>query len=117
YALARGDFDFVWLLNPDTVVRPDALRRMLEAMRRDPGMGACGCTVLYYGEPDTVQALGGARYNPWLALPRHIGLGRPAAAPVDAPGVAARMTYVYGASMLVSRRFLEEVGLLNEEYF
>jgi GT2 family glycosyltransferase len=117
YALARGDFDYVWLLNPDTVVRPDTLRRMLEAMRDDPQMGLCGSMVLYYGAPDTVQALGGARYNRWLALPRHIGLGRSAGAPVDGPGVAARMTYVYGASMLVSRRFLEEVGLLNEEYF
>lgn len=116
YALAR-DFDYVWLLNPDTVVRPDALRRMVEAMREDPSMGACGCTVLHYAEPDTVQALGGARYDRWLALPHHIGAGLPAGAEVDAGEVEARMSYVYGASMLVSRRFLEEVGLLSEDYF
>lgn len=117
YVIARGDFDYVWLLNPDTVVRPDSLRHLVEAMEADPAMGACGSTVLYYGAPDTVQVLGGARYNRWLALPNHIGLGRPAAAPVDAADVARGMTYVYGASMLVSRGFLEDVGLLDEDYF
>ncbi len=117
YLLARGGFDYAWLLNPDTVVRPDSLRQLVVAMAADPGVGVCGSTVLYYGAPDTVQVLGGARYNRWLALPDHIGLGRPAAAPVDAAGVAESMAYVYGASMLVSLRFLVDVGLLDEGYF
>ncbi|HEX8431865.1 MAG TPA: glycosyltransferase family 2 protein [Longimicrobium sp.] len=117
YALARGGFDYVWVLNNDTVVRPDALRLMLEAAARDPEVGIVGSTLVYYHAPDTVQAWGGARYNRWLAIGRHLGNHQPADAPVDAGEVCARMAYVTGASMLVSRAFLEEVGLMNEEYF
>lgn len=117
YLLARGGFDHVWLLNPDTVVHPDAARRLVEAEEREPDVGIVGSTILYYSAPNTVQALGGARYNRWLALPNHIGVGQPASRPVDSAAVRSEMTYVYGASMLVTRRFLEDVGLLNEEYF
>lgn len=117
FLLARGGFDHVWLLNPDTVVRPDTLRHLVEGLEREPGAGICGSTVLFYHSPDTVQVLGGARYHHWIALPTHIGTGRPAALPIDAGEVKRRMTYVYGASMLVSRTFLEEIGLLCEEYF
>lgn len=116
YLMKRGDFDFVWLLNPDTVVHPEALQNLVKAAM-EPGVGMCGSTVLYYGAPDTVQVLGGARYNRWLALPSHIGAGQSARLPVDEAAVKSRMTYVYGASMLVSRAFLEEIGLLNDEYF
>jgi GT2 family glycosyltransferase len=116
YALARG-FDAVWLLNNDTVVRPDTLAPMVEEMRRDPRVGIVGSTLLYYHDPATVQARGGARYNPWLALPRHLGAGQPAGLAVDAAEVERRLAYVTGASMLVSSSFLREVGLMSEDYF
>jgi GT2 family glycosyltransferase len=35
----------------------------------------------------------------------------------DAKTIETEMAYVVGASMLVRRSFLEQVGLLNEEYF
>jgi GT2 family glycosyltransferase len=117
YSLARGDAEHVWLLNPDTVVRPDALRRMVETITEDSAYGLCGSTVLYYSAPGTVQVLGGAGFNKWLALPRHIGARQSAEHPVDAAQVVSSMSYVYGASMLVSRRFLLDVGLMNEELF
>ncbi len=117
YFLSRGDFEYVWLLNPDTVVAPDAMARLVGEMERDPRIGLCGSTIRYYFAPDRVQVLGGARYNKWLALPRGIGAGSRADAPIDAARVLSEMSYVYGASMLVSRAFLEEVGLLNEERF
>ncbi|HET7274380.1 MAG TPA: glycosyltransferase family 2 protein [Longimicrobiaceae bacterium] len=117
YVIARGGFDYVWLLNPDTVIRADALERLIEVMRADPTIGICGSTLLNYGDPDHVQVMGGAEYNRWLALPRHIGSGAPASCPIDQNAVASRMDFVYGASMLVSSKFLAEVGLLEEDYF
>ena len=117
YLLKRRGWDCVWMLNPDTAVRKDALRHLCEGLSRDAKAGMCGSTLLYYSAPETVQALGGATYNKWLALPRHIGAGTAATLPVDAEAVLRRMSYVYGASMLVSRDFVETVGLLNEERF
>lgn len=116
FALARGVHEHVWLLNNDTIVHPDALRALVDEAARRPGAGMVGSTLLYHSNPEVVQALGGARYNAWLALSRHIGAYLPAEtalqeAPVD------DMAYVVGASMLVRRDFVLDVGLLSEEYF
>lgn len=59
YALAREDFDYVWLLNNDTVVEPDALIHMVHHMEDKLTVGMCGSTTLYYHAPDKIWALGG----------------------------------------------------------
>lgn len=107
FAAARGH-RFVWLLNNDTLVRPDTLLHLVQRAERDPRLGMVGSTLLSY-DGTTVQALGYGAYNPWLALPRHIRAGGERA--------GARAAYVVGASMLVRREFLAEVGLLSEDYF
>ncbi len=115
--LARGDFEHVWLLNNDTVVAQDALSRLVERMCEKPQAGLCGSTLLFYDTPERVQALGGATYNPRLGTCRNLGGHVRAMAPSDPAPVEARMAYVMGASMLVSKAFLQEVGLLDEGYF
>ena len=117
YALARPDIDAVWLLNNDTVVDSGAARALIHATVRDPTIGMCGSTLLYYDRPEVVQALGGASYNERMALPSHIGESGPLPDDPDVEAVVGRMAYVAGASMLVTRRFLEEVGLMEESYF
>lgn len=119
YGLARGDLDYAWLVNNDTVVAPDALSRLVERIQQSPTAGICGSTLLYYGAPDVVQAMGGASYNKWIGRARHIGIGAPKADIDNANtrAVEGMMDYVVGASMLVSRRFLDEIGLMCEDYF
>jgi GT2 family glycosyltransferase len=117
FALNRGDCDFVWLLNNDTVVRPDALSHLVQRMKERPDAGICGSTLLYYDDPSKVQAFGGSVYNKWLARGRHIGKLADAAHIPEAEEVERKIAYVVGASMLVRKTFLEQVGLLNEEYF
>jgi GT2 family glycosyltransferase len=116
-ALAQSDCDFVWLLNNDTVVDPDSLSALVERMQQRPDAGICGSTLLYYDRPNVVQALGGSIYNSWTARGGHIGLGENLDAPRNSDAVERRMQYVMGASMLICRRFLEEVGLIDESYF
>jgi GT2 family glycosyltransferase len=117
FALARPDVTHCWLLNNDTVAATDALSRLLDESRRDPGLGMIGSTLLYHGSPNRVQTLGGGRYNRWLALPRHIGAGLPLEQAPALDEVRGVMDYVVGASMLVTRELLEDVGLLAEDYF
>lgn len=117
YALVRGDFDYVWLLNNDTVIEPTALTPLVKRMQKNSNIGICGSTLLYYHEPDKIQARGGATYNTWLAYSRHIGILHGASEAADAEAIERRMDYVVGASMLVSRSFLYDIGLMNEDYF
>ena len=117
YALRQGDCDFLWLLNNDTVVAAEAMVRLVEVMRERPDAGMCGSTILYYENPDRVQALGGGWHSTWIGLPWHHGRFRRADAPIDAKRAEAWMNYVEGASLFVSRRFVETVGLMCEDYF
>jgi GT2 family glycosyltransferase len=117
YALARDDFSYVWLLNPDTVVAHEALSKMVAEMDSAPAAGLCGSTVLFYDDPHRVQALGGAAYYKWLGFTRLIGKLRRASAPIAADRVRASLSMILGASTLVSKRFLQDVGLMSEEYF
>jgi GT2 family glycosyltransferase len=116
-ALACNDADYVWLLNNDTVVRPDSLRKMVERLEESPNAAMCGAKLLYYHNPAVVQVLGGATYSKWFGLGRHIGLFRPADEPVDAGRVEKDMSYVAAACMLVSSAFLRDVGPMSEDYF
>ena len=117
-ALADPACTHVWVLNNDTVVKPEALGRALERMQADPGIGLCGSTLLYFDEPDKVQALGGARYSRWSGRSRHVGAFLPAReVPANGHAVEPDLSYVVGAAMLASRAFIEQVGLMQEDYF
>jgi GT2 family glycosyltransferase len=117
YALARGEADYCWLLNNDTVVEPDALTHLAARIQQQPQVGICGSTVLFYHDRNRIQALGGGHYCRWIGLPWHYGRFTRWGSTIDPQRAEAWMNYVEGASMLVSRKFLDDVGLLSEDYF
>jgi GT2 family glycosyltransferase len=116
FSLDRIDTEFVWLLNNDTVVEPDSLTALIAKMRREPNVGLCGSTVCYYSEPEIVQCYGGYGFNEWTARVLPITKGHSRSLPSEAD-IEARIKYISGASTLVRRDFLENVGLLNPQYF
>lgn len=115
YALTCGDMEYVWLLNNDTVVCKDALTALVERMQMVPDAGICGSTLLYYDKPNCIQTMGGGRYNRWLGMAKDIG--RYEEYTEDITNQLVSLEYVCGASMLVSKPFLEETGLMSEDYF
>lgn len=115
-ALADRECAYLWLLNNDTVVEPDALSRLVQRLQGEPEVGICGSTLVHYHNPSTVQARGGARFNRWTATSTHVGEGSPFPLPDNTP-VTEPLDYVIGASMFVSRPFVEQVGLMYEDYF
>lgn len=117
FAMAQTDLEYAWLLNNDTVVEMGALKALLDRMVDNSRIGICGSTVIYYHEPDKVQAFGGARYFPWAGMSMHIGRFSPRLRYLASEQVEPSLDYVMGASMLVSRHYLSEVGLMEESYF
>jgi GT2 family glycosyltransferase len=107
YCIARGNFDYVWLLNNDTVVCPNALSILVAMMEGDHSIGICGSTLRDYWDPTRVEVYGGKFYSRWSARfqANHEPLER------------IEVDYVDGASMLVSQKFLDCVGVLDESYF
>ncbi|MFZ4689385.1 MAG: glycosyltransferase family 2 protein [Polymorphobacter sp.] len=109
--------DCFWLLNNDTVVEADTAGALATHMAADPRIGMCGTVVRYYWHPDRVQALNGYRFSYWTGGARGINGRQPVTAPYDAAKVAADTDFVLGASLAVSRAFLETVGPMEGGYF
>lgn len=116
-ALSEPDTKYVWVLNNDTVVARDCLALMQQRMRDDESIGMCGCRILFYSKPTLAQVIVGARFSPFLGRSRLLGAGVPANASVVSKDIESRMDHLSGASMLVSRSFIETVGLMEESYF
>lgn len=118
YALLRNDFQYLWLLNNDTIVEPDSLSELVKTATEDEAnkkkIGIWGSKVLFHHRPDTIQAIGGKINFPTFTT-HHIAENK-----VDSPScniTEIDLDYVLGASMFVSEAFVQEVGLLNEDYF
>ena len=116
-AMVDADVAYVWVLNNDTIVASNCLSRMCVRMMADPSIGMIGSRLLFYWQPGVTQAIGGANFSPWLGRSKLIGAGLPADAQVDTRSIERRMDHLSGASMLVSRKFIDQVGLMEEGYF
>jgi GT2 family glycosyltransferase len=117
HALARNDFAYAWILNNDTVIEPDALSELVFHMRSLSRAGICGSTLLYYDDPQRIQALGGAIFNRWFASNRYIGENKTKVLLPKLTTAAANIDFVVGSSMLVSSDLMLSVGLISEDYY
>lgn len=116
-AAVLQQFDFVWFLNNDTEILAESVPALLLKMRSDESIGMCGATLIYAHDRKTVQALGGARYMPWTGLLEEVGQGLIWPQMVDEIEIEKSLDYISGASMFVSAKFLQIVGLMSEDYF
>jgi len=117
HLMQREEAGFFWLLNNDTVVAPDALSAMVRRLDESPGAGICGSLLPYFDRPEIIWAQGGGSFNRWLARSGCLGNGLPLGQGLTRDAVESRMQYVAGASLLVTREFVAEVGLMCEDYF
>lgn len=113
--MLHNDFNYAWLLNNDTVIERDAVNRLVELIEAsNEKIGIVGSKLRLYHKPDTLQGLG-AIFNKYSGKSKIIG-----AQQVDHGQFnhqTENITYAIGAAMFVSRNFLQEVGLMSEEYF
>lgn len=109
-----GDAELGWLLNNDTIVAPDALRHMVAAYTADHAIGAVGATLLRYDARDRVETAGGGSVAEWHGMTRTVHTDAPRSAPRP---TNARLDFISGTCMLVSRSTLARVGLMDERYF
>ncbi len=117
--LADSDAAYLWLLNHDTEVAPDALAKLLRALRDDPQTAAVQPkmrSIPYAGRFDYAGAAGGyldvygypfARGRVFEALERDHGQY----------DTCVPIFWASGASFFVRTRVLDEVGFLDARYY
>ena len=117
HALDHSDCEYFWLLNNDTVIAPDAIGHLIQHMKASPDVGMCGTRIHFYHQPDIIQALGGATYNSWTGSSMCIGNYQPSDTKISEHTIISNSDFIVGASMCVSRKLLNEVGMMEESYF
>jgi GT2 family glycosyltransferase len=104
--------EFVALLNNDAMPEPMWLEAMIDAMNGDPGIGSCTPKVLSYDERRRVDNVGHVVFADGLTR----GRGR---LEMDI-GQYERQEEVFGPSgcaALLRRSMLDDIGLLDEDFF
>ncbi len=119
YASSLGNFAYFWLLNNDTVVESSALSALVRRARISSDRGVVGSTLVFYHQPEEIQAMGVFGYSSSCALGIPVGaFRRPESITFhDKEHAESVAAYVVGASMLVPRTFYLEVGGMCEDYF
>lgn len=118
YALEKGDADFIWLLNNDTTLDFDALKNLIEKAdeyeQKGEKVGIIGSKLLWYKWPEKINAVGG-KFNKWTTWSYHLGVREEDKGQYDRDDL--EFDYVYGASLFIRKRFIEDVGLMNNVYY
>lgn len=103
HALERGA-EYVWLINSDATADPGALSALVRLADQNLRVGAVGSVLFEANDVTRVQLWGGGRVNLWSGRSTHC----------RSPG---RIDFLSGASVLLRRAALEEVGLFDEASF
>jgi GT2 family glycosyltransferase len=106
YALAKNDFEYVWLLNNDTVIEINTLS-LLVSYASNNNLGISGSSLMYYDSPKKIQAYGGS-INKFFGTGKHI---------LNQDDINQKLDYVVGASFLIDKEVIAKIGLMPEEYF
>ena len=115
-AIRLSEAEYVLLLNPDTVVYENTLHGVLDFMDQHPQAGGAGVRMLTregYRAPESRRSIP----TPWVAMLKMLGATRRyymSHLSWDEPG---QIEAVSGAFFLVRRKALDQVGLLDEDYF
>jgi N-acetylglucosaminyl-diphospho-decaprenol L-rhamnosyltransferase len=113
--------DYVWLLNPDTVVRPGALSTLIEFLEARPDVGIAGSRLEF---PDATPQNSAFRFPSMLGdfedtfrfgpITKLLARYR---VPMDVRDANHPCDWVAGASMLIRREVFDAIGMLDADYF
>ena len=115
-AIRCTDSEYVLLLNPDTVVYENTLRGVLDFMDQHSEAGGAGVRMLTREgkpAPESRRAIP----TPWVAMLKMLGATRRyymSHLSWDEPG---QIEAISGAFCMLRRKALDQIGLLDEDYF
>lgn len=105
--------DYVWLLNNDTVVEDSSLDHLVKGAEACPDVGIVGSKILILSNPNVLNCAG-SKVSIVDGTSEHIGSNQEDNGQYDK---IVKAEFLTGCSILVSRRMIETVGLIPEEYF
>jgi GT2 family glycosyltransferase len=111
YALDSGA-DYVMLLNNDTAVDPQMLKRLIEVAGGDGRIGIVGPKICYFDEPGTIWSAGGVLKS--RGEPIMLGLDEKDAGQHD---TLKEVDWVTGCALCIRTSVIERIGLIDARFF
>lgn len=111
YALNKN-FDYIYLLNQDTVVEVDFLTEAMKIIENDEKIGAVQSKLLLYKNKNLINSIGNEIH--FLGFAFAGGYQQP---DVVTDKTCRQITYPSGAGVLLKSEVLKEVGLFNKDFF
>jgi N-acetylglucosaminyl-diphospho-decaprenol L-rhamnosyltransferase len=112
---------YVLLLNADTIVQRNALRRLLDFMDENPDVGVAGSGLEY---PDGAPQHSAFRFpSVWSEFEGSVNLGLVSrvlkrwVVTLPMPKHACEVDWVGGASMIIRREVFDDIGVLDQGYY
>ena len=115
-AIRESIGEYVLLLNPDTIVEKDTLREVLRFMEGHPKAGGAG-VMMHHADGSVAPESRRALPTPWVSCLKMLGFTKRyymSHLPWDKPG---RIEVISGAFCFLRRNAIDQVGLLDEDFF
>ena len=119
--IRKASSDFILFLNPDTIVLEGAIQSMLDYLHTHPEAGACGGNLysrMMQPQFSYWTLLPGARME-WNGLFSDIFLHRKHKGSYEHnfTGQSKEVAYVMGADLMVRKAVIDQVGMMDEDFF
>lgn len=108
----ENDYDYVFLLNQDTIVTPNWLNILVETMESDPTIACLQPKILLHPETDKINTTGN-KIN-------YLGFGYSALNGIKDENqikYLGEINYCSGAAVLIRMDFIKKTGLFDDEMF
>lgn len=108
----RQGADWVLVLNEDTILDPDCLIELVKVGESDSKIGIVGPLVYHHNEPNIIQSAGGVLGKYWQS--NHLGQNEVDQGQFRFPH---RVDWISGCAILVRKAVIEQIGMLDPNFF
>ncbi|TFE00022.1 glycosyltransferase family 2 protein [Jeotgalibacillus sp. R-1-5s-1] len=105
-------YQYLWMLNNDTIADPDSLQKLVEEMQSDRQIGIVGSKIINMN--NNLVWFAGGSINQYLGTSKPYGIDQHEQEKFN---IKKEVDFVVGCSMLFRRELLEIIGWLEEDYF
>lgn len=113
--IVKASGEYLFFVNNDTVVTKNLVSTLVNTLEMHPMIGVISPKLLYYDHPTMLQYAGYSKMNYYTARNTCIGQFEPDIGQYDQLNGATG--FPHGAAMMLTKRAIDRVGMMAENYF